>query len=168
VRLAEDLLVLARSDQGKLVLRRAPVSAVEVAVRVADRFAHRAQAANRAIAMDPSSEVDVVADESRLEQALENLVDNALRHGGGEIRLNAVDRDGVVELHVLDEGPGFPPDFVPRAFDRFTRADEARSRGGAGLGLPIAHAIAEAHGGSAHVANRAAGGADAWISLPKR
>jgi signal transduction histidine kinase len=137
-------------------------------MRVADRFAHRARAANRAIEVDASSELDVIADESRLEQALENLVDNALRHGSGEIRLNAIDRDGAVELHVLDEGPGFPPDFFPRAFDRFTRADEARGRGGTGLGLAIANVIATAHGGSAHLANRATGGADAWISLPER
>jgi two-component system, OmpR family, sensor kinase len=168
VRLAEDLLVLARSDQGRLPIRREPVSAAELAARVAERFARRAEEAHRAIEVEASPGLDVVADAARVEQALGNLVDNALRHGGGKIRLNAVDRDGAAELHVLDEGSGFPSGFLARAFDRFARADEARSRGGTGLGLAIAQAIALAHGGSAHVANRPGGGADAWIALPRR
>jgi signal transduction histidine kinase len=71
-----------------------------------------------------------------------------------------------VELHVLDEGRGFDPSFMPRAFERFSRADPARSRGGVGLGLSIVQVIAEAHGGRAHAANRADGGADVWLSLP--
>jgi signal transduction histidine kinase len=93
-------------------------------------------------------------------------VDNALHHGRSPIRLNAFERDGCVELHVLDEGPGFPPAFLARVFERFSRADEARSGEGAGLGLSIADVIARAHGGSAHAANRDGGGADVWISLP--
>jgi signal transduction histidine kinase len=104
----------------------------------------------------------------RLEQALANLVENALRHGRGSIRLVARERDGEVELHVLDRGAGFAPEFVQRAFERFTRADEARAVGGAGLGLAIAQVIAAAHGGSAHVAGRSGGGADVWLTLPVR
>jgi two-component system, OmpR family, sensor kinase len=72
--------------------------------------------------------------------------------------------NGRVELHVTDEGGGFPPEFVERAFDRFSRADESRSGGGNGLGLAIVPAIDEAHGGSAAAAN-GAGGRDVWISL---
>jgi signal transduction histidine kinase len=71
-----------------------------------------------------------------------------------------------VELHVTDEGTGFPPEFLGRAFERFTRADPARARGGAGLGLAIADAIAIAHGGHAAAANRPNGGADVWLTLP--
>jgi two-component system OmpR family sensor kinase len=71
-----------------------------------------------------------------------------------------------VELHVLDEGPGMPPDFLPRALERFSRADPARGRGGAGLGLAIAHAAARASGGDAGLANRPGGGLDAWLRLP--
>ena len=70
-----------------------------------------------------------------------------------------------MELHVIDEGPGFPAEFLPRAFERFTRADEARSRGGSGLGLAIAAAVATAHGGSAQARNGSLG-ADVWITLP--
>ena len=106
-------------------------------------------------------------DRHRLEQALGNLVDNALRHGGDEIRLEATTVDGETQLHVRDDGVGFPDDFLDRAFERFSRADAARGRGGAGLGLAIVSTIAEAHGGSAHAVNTRPNGADVWISLPE-
>jgi heavy metal sensor kinase len=166
--LAEDLLVLARSDRGMLPLRTESVSARDIATRVAERFGHRAQAANRTIDVDASPDIDLVADGPRLEQALGNLVDNAYRHGGGTIRVTAAERNGAIELHVVDEGPGFPGEFLPRAFERFTRADEARTHGGTGLGLAIAQVIAKAHGGSAQAANREGAGADVWLSIPKR
>jgi signal transduction histidine kinase len=110
--------------------------------------------------------VQLRADPARLEQALANLVDNALRYGQGPVTLSARAENGRVELHVRDHGDGFPDPFLPRAFERFTRADEARSRGGTGLGLAIAAAFAGAHGGSAHARN-AHPGADVWIALPR-
>ena len=108
----------------------------------------------------------VRGDRIRLEQALGNLVDNALRHGAGEVRLTATAADGRVELHVLDQGQGFPPELLDRAFERFTRGSPSRTGGGAGLGLSIVRVIAEAHGGTAHAANTEAGGADVWVALP--
>ena len=87
-----------------------------------------------------------------------------MRYGAGEVRLFVRRTNGQVELHVADEGPGFSPAFLSRAFDRFSRADEARAAGGAGLGLAIVELIARAHGGSASVANDALG-ADTWITL---
>jgi two-component system, OmpR family, sensor kinase len=165
--LAEDLLVLARSDQGRLPLRRESVSVRDVLSGVAARFGRRAGEAGRAIEVDVVDGLAVPADAIRLEQALGNLVENALRHGEGSIRLSAVEKDGRVELHVLDEGRGIPPDFVPRAFERFNRADQSRAGTGAGLGLAIAQVIATAHGGSAHVSARPGGGADVWLSIPK-
>jgi signal transduction histidine kinase len=163
--LAEDLLVIARSDQGRLPVRPERLEAGPVLARVAGRFRTRAKAEGRPLAPDPSPGVELNADPARIEQALANLVDNALRHGEGTVALRATAVNGSVELHVSDEGPGFPPEFLPRAFERFTRADEARSRGGTGLGLAIAAAIAGAHGGTAHAANGETG-ADVWISLP--
>src|SRR5256885_846110 len=74
----------------------------------------------------------------RLEQALANLVDNALSYGEGAVALTARRENGTVELHVRDEGEGFPPAFLPHAFERFSRADQARGGGSAGLGLAIA------------------------------
>jgi two-component system OmpR family sensor kinase len=164
--LAEDLLVLARSDQGRLLLRREPIPVRDVLAGVAERFGRRAEEAGRVIEVEAPAGLRIDADAVRLEQALANLLENALRHGRGSIRLVARERDGEVELHVLDRGAGFAPEFAQRAFERFTRADEARAGGGAGLGLAIAQVIAAAHGGSAHVARRSGGGADVWLTLP--
>jgi two-component system OmpR family sensor kinase len=163
--LAEDLLVIARSDQGRLPVRIEDLEAGVVLARVAGRFQSRARVEGRPLRPDPSPGVVVRADPARLEQALANLVDNALSYGAGAVQLSARSHNGTVEIHVRDEGTGFPPAFLPRAFERFTRADEARTRGGTGLGLAIASAIAIAHGGSAHAENRD-DGPDVWIALP--
>ena len=131
--------------------------------RVAARFQTRARAEGRPLEPQPAPGVVVQADPARLEQALANLVDNALSYGDGAVALSAGARTATVELHVCDEGDGFPPAFLPHAFERFSRADQARGGGGAGLGLAIAAAVAQAHGGSAHASNRDRG-ADVWIS----
>jgi signal transduction histidine kinase len=102
-----------------------------------------------------------------LEQALGNLLDNSLRYGAGAIELRAQARDGRVEIHVADRGKGFPAGFTERAFERFSRPADTRSTSGAGLGMAIVESIAIAHGGSAHAANRPAGGADVWLDLPR-
>jgi signal transduction histidine kinase len=108
-----------------------------------------------------------MADLARVEQALSNLVDNALRHADGTIVLRARAVDGTVELHVLDEGTGVPREFLPRAFERFSQANDGRSGQGSGLGLAIVEVIAGAHGGEARLANRAdRRGTDAWLRLP--
>jgi two-component system, OmpR family, sensor kinase len=164
-RLAEDLLVIARSDQGRLPVRPQPLDAGDVLRRVAARFQTRAKAEGRPLDPQPAPGVVVQADPARLEQALANLVDNALSYGEGAVALSARRENGAVELHVSDEGAGFPPAFLPHAFERFSRADQARGGGSAGLGLAIASAVAKAHGGTAHAANRDRG-ADVWISIP--
>jgi signal transduction histidine kinase len=165
VRLAEDLLVLARSDEGRLPLRRSTVPAGELLEAVARRFRPRAAAEGRALETD-AGEVEVAGDRLRLEQALANLVDNALRHGAGPVRIDAGAAGGSVELRVTDAGEGFPPAFLPHACDRFTRADEARGGTGAGLGLAVAAAIAEAHGGRIRAANGPRRGAVVTIAVP--
>jgi two-component system, OmpR family, sensor kinase len=163
VRLAEDLLVIARLDQGRLPLRPEDVDAGELLAAVAARFDG---AAGRPVRATDGAGTVVRGDRVRLEQALGNLVDNALRHGAGDVALAARRLPDGVELHVTDAGPGFAPDFLAHAFERFARADGARSRGGAGLGLAIVAAIAASHGGSARAANLPGGGADVWIHLP--
>ena len=107
-------------------------------------------------------------DRLRLEQALGNLVDNALRHGDGRVTLHAAGVNGIVELHVRDEGPGFPPAYLEHAFERFTVPEPGRDGAGAGLGLSIVRTIAEAHGGAAGAVNAAEGGADVWVSVPRQ
>jgi signal transduction histidine kinase len=163
-RLADDLLLIARAEQGSLPIRRHELEVDTLLAGVAARFRSRAQQLGRAISTTATGE-HVQADGDRLDQALSNLVENALAHGEGDVRLHAVSRDGVVELHVTDGGSGFPAAFLDRAFDRFSRADNARGRGGAGLGLSIVGLIAEAHGGRAVAAN-GGDGADVWLELP--
>jgi signal transduction histidine kinase len=109
--------------------------------------------------------VRACVDRSWIEQALDNLTANALRHGAGTIRLSAAQHGPWLELHVTDEGPGFPPHFAARAFARFTRADHTRNCG-AGLGLAIVAAIAAGHEGSASVSNRTDRGADVCVLVP--
>jgi two-component system OmpR family sensor kinase len=153
-RLADDLLVLARADEHGLPLQQESIPIRELLETVAARFGERVKISA------PDGET-LVGDRLRLEQALGNLVDNARRHGAGTIRMEADRRNGLVQLRVSDEGPGFPPKLLPHAFERFTRGDEARERGGAGLGLAIVAAIARAHGGRAH-----AEGSTVTIELP--
>jgi heavy metal sensor kinase len=165
-RLAEDLLFVARADQGALPIRRDRVEVAEVLGRVRDRFATRAETAGRALRVEGAPAAVVVADRDRLEQAVGNLVDNALVHGRGTVTLREEVRNGSVELHVSDEGPGISREYAVRAFERFSRADEARARGGTGLGLSIVALIAGAHGGTARIEPRG-GGSDAWVSVPR-
>ena len=168
VQLAEDLLLIARTEEGRLALRTETLDGAELLESVARRFEWRAQESGRRLTAVPeTSSLEFVADRIRLEQALGNLVENALRYGAGDVELSALTADGVVELHVTDQGAGFPPEFLERAFERFTRPDAARPRGGTGLGLSIVRVIAEAHGGTAHAANREDGGSDVWIALPR-
>ncbi|HEX7298343.1 MAG TPA: ATP-binding protein [Solirubrobacteraceae bacterium] len=167
VALAEDLLALARLDEGTLAVRPEPLVAADVMALVAASFAPRAAREGRAIAVEGPAELIAFADADRLRQALANLVDNAMRYGAGTVVIEARAAGQGVELHVRDDGPGLPPDYLPRAFDRFARPDGER-RPGAGLGLAIVAAIATAHGGSAHAGRGHDGGADVWIALPPR
>ena len=170
-RLAEDLLVLARSDRGRLPLHRTRVEASAIVLKTIDFF--RRRASERGVAIDvsvpPGLEVDV--DELRIDQALGNLIDNALAHTpeGGSIRVSvAVNAARELVFSVADTGGGFPETFIDRAFDPFTRADSGRSRrqGGAGLGLAIVRGVTEAHGGSVEAANRPEGGAVVTLRIP--
>jgi signal transduction histidine kinase len=161
--LAEDLLVIARAGEGQLPVRREPLGARPVLDGVRERFADRAGQRGRRIRVAAGDDVRVRADVVRLGQALGNLVDNALRHGEGEIVLSARRVNGGVELDASDEGPGFRPDIAGRAFERFTRGDEARTRGGTGLGLAIVRAVAEAHGGRATIVSGPGATVRLWL-----
>lgn len=166
IRLTQDLLALTQADHGILPLELAEVSVAATLERVAERFAARGRAQKRMVIAHDARDLRVRADSVYLEQALSNLVDNALRHGGGDVTLRASPRGAAVEVHVEDAGPGFPEGFLALAFDRFSRAEGARTREGAGLGLAIVRSIAHAHGGDVQVANRSEGGADVWLTLP--
>jgi signal transduction histidine kinase len=162
-RLADDLLVLARVDEGRLAIRREDVDLRALLDRVASRNGHRALA----VAVRSPPGLKISADPLRLGQAVSNLLDNAARYGAAPVELSAEERDDEVVIGVRDHGPGFPPGFAEHAFERFSRPDGAGRGGGTGLGLAIVAAVADAHGGSAAVLP-ATHGAHVVIALPSR
>jgi signal transduction histidine kinase len=163
-RIADDLLLLARAEQGRVPLRSEPVDVADVFETVAGRFRSRAESERRDLSVAAGDPLVVSADRSLLEQALANIVDNAFTHGAGRISLRTEQRNGSTELHVLDEGKGFPADFLHHAFERFSRAQKTTADG-SGLGLAIVETIAEAHGWEARAANAPGGGTDVWLAL---
>jgi two-component system OmpR family sensor kinase len=167
--LAEDLLVVARAAEGELPMRREALEVRPLLEGVRARFGDRAREHGREVRVEGGDGLRVEADDLSLRQALGNLVDNALRHGAGDVVLRArrSEADGAVELEVADGGPGFDRDVADRAFERFARGDAARTRGGTGLGLAIVRAIAEAHGGGARIVTEGAHGATVRLWLPE-
>jgi two-component system, OmpR family, sensor kinase len=161
--LSEDLLTIAQTERGELPLNLSEVDLREIAEGVARRFGRRAEVAGREIAVAGES-VRIAGDRLRLDQALGSIVDNALRYGAGRVTIAVARAGGGAEVHVTDEGEGFPEQFLPRAFERFSRASSASGDGGSGLGLAIVRTVARAHGGEAGAANAAAG-ADVWLSF---
>ncbi|MFJ3978966.1 sensor histidine kinase [Streptomyces sp. NPDC090021] len=143
-RIAADLLLLARLDGGPPP-RTEPV---DLALLAAEDVARRG-GARVALRLDARAPVPAAGDPARLERALANLVDNALRHARSEVAVRAAEQDGWAVLEVTDDGPGIPDADRDRIFERFVRLDSGRSRagGGTGLGLAIAREIARAHGG---------------------
>jgi len=163
--LAEDLLLIARSERGRLPLKLERLEVAELLATVGTRFSWRAEETGRKLAVDAPSGLPIDGDRFRIEQALGNLTDNALRHGGGAVKLSAREIEGSVELRVTDEGAGFPGDFVGRAFERFSRPGQVPTSG-SGLGLAIVKSIAEAHGGTVTAANSTGGGVAVVLTLP--
>ena len=151
VRLVDDLQTLSSAEAGELPLHRQTLPAADLLEDVATRFAAAAADAGVILKVHPGDGLpEVNVDPDRLDQALSNLVANALRHtpAGGRITLSAERAAGGVELVVADTGAGIDAADLPFIFDRFWRGDRARGRGGSGLGLPIARRLVEAHGGA--------------------
>jgi len=169
-RIVGDLLDLARLEVGDVSLKREAVDVTALFARVAER--HERETAQREIRLlqviHPGAE-RVTGDPGRLEQALQNLAANALRHApnGGSISLAAAAEGQTIHITVRDTGPGITAEHLPLIFDRFYKADGARksSGGGSGLGLSIVKAIVERHGGS--IAARNDGGAVFDLTLPR-
>jgi two-component system sensor histidine kinase BaeS len=156
-RLVGDLLDLARFEAGGISLAQENVDVDELFERVAERHAKTAQDKQVEIIIEPHDDIRMVGDPHRLEQALQNLAANALRHTppGGAVRLNAARDDGRVKITVADNGVGIPAEHLPHVFDRFYKADQSRTHaGGSGLGLSIVKAIVERHGGTVSVRSR--------------
>ncbi len=168
-----DLLDLARLEGGGGALTIEDVPAKELFSRIADR--HGPAIRERRITLDVSvqpPDLTVRADGQRLEQALQNLAANALRHtpDGGRLSLAAEVGPEGTRISVRDTGPGIPPEHLPHIFERFYKAEAARSANtmsGSGLGLSIVQAIVERHGGTVTAANAPGGGACFEIRIPR-
>jgi two-component system OmpR family sensor kinase len=166
-RLAQDMLTVVRADQDGLPLERRRLDVAELLHATAGRVVRATGASADDVVVDAPAGLVLWADRERIERALANITDNAVRHGGAPVVLSAAAAGPDVELHVRDHGPGFPASFLPHAFERFSRADRAHpTTGGTGLGLAIVRAIAEAHGGRAAAENDAHGGAHVWLRVP--
>jgi signal transduction histidine kinase len=168
-----DLLDLARLEGGGGSWRVEPVAVSHLLERV--RHRHAPAVAEKQITLttwqDPRVG-ELQGDQNRLEQALQNLVANAIRHTptGGRVAVSAMPGDEAVILRVDDTGPGIPPEHLPHVFDRFYKVDQSRTGtplpSGSGLGLSIVQAIVMRHGGTVQASNRSEGGARVEMSLP--
>jgi signal transduction histidine kinase len=149
--LVDDLFLLSRIEAGRLDLSRARIDLAELADEAVEAITPAAEARNVCVRLRCEQGVGVDANARALGRVIRNLLDNAVRHAPPnstvEVVVDGRDRPTV---RVLDQGPGFGAEFVPEAFDSFTRAEPSRNRasGGAGLGLAIARGIVEAHGGT--------------------
>jgi two-component system, OmpR family, sensor kinase len=161
--LVDGLLLLARADAGA-PLQTQPVDLAGLVDEVAGKAA---RAGDRVRATTDKAIVE--ADKAALTRLIWILVDNALRHGGGDVEIVLTARDGQAVMTVSDRGPGLPDKEPWKLFDRFYRADSARSTPGSGLGLAIAASIVAAHGGGIQAENRPGGGATfrVWFALMK-
>jgi two-component system OmpR family sensor kinase len=170
IHLAEDLLLLAESDDGVDFVHLERVDLTELGARVVAASTARALACGVALTLNAPLCVTAEADPIRVRQALDNLLDNALRFApsGSSVTLSIHQNGDVAELSVLDEGPGVAPEFIPRAFDRFSRPDGSREnwQGSTGLGLSIVQSIAQAHSGEARITNRVDGGTSVVFRIP--
>jgi len=166
--LVDDLLLLARLDQGRPLERR-PVDLAGLAAEAVD--AARMLDRGRRLDLHADGQVSVVGDRERLRQLLDNLLANVRAHtpagAGADVRVEAA-ADGSAVLEVTDEGPGLSEEQRAKVFERFYRVDSSRSRdaGGSGLGLAIVQAIAKAHGGAVTVTAAPGGGARFRVLLP--
>jgi signal transduction histidine kinase len=169
LRLVDDLLFVARLQSGRLDLTPTLLDLGEIARQAASEAQRQAAAKGIELVFDTEGSVEIDADRGRMFQLLDNLVSNALKFTpqGGRVEVH-VERNGAAVLEVRDTGVGLSPDEAARVFERFFRADNAVEGQvpGTGLGLFIAQAIAEAHGGTISARSREGGGAVFRIELP--
>ncbi len=170
IRLVNDLLVLTRADAGMLKLVQKPMDLGELARQRCDHLAPLAARRGVRFEIKGHTAAHVVADEDRMAQVLDNLLDNALRFSpdGGAVVVEVTLQGKDIRCSVHDDGPGIPQKHQPFIFERFYRAESSRNRqsGGAGLGLAIARALLQAQGGSIVVESQPGRGTTFRFSLP--
>jgi two-component system, OmpR family, phosphate regulon sensor histidine kinase PhoR len=168
--LIQDLLTISALESGRMKLELSPVPLRPLADKVLNFLHTKAENRNVTLA-NALPEFTASGDANRLDQALANLVDNAIKYGraGGTVTVGGNKRDdSQLELFVRDDGPGIPPEALTRVFERFYRVDKARSRdqGGTGLGLAIVKHIVQAHGGEVRCESELGQGATFFFTLP--
>lgn len=158
----EDILTLARTGRA-----REPVRPVDLAA-LADAVVEEHRELGHPVSFEASPRAPLAVQPNLLRRALRNVIDNGVRHGGGA-RVAVEERPGEIELRVEDDGPGIKAERLEEVLEPFRRLETSRNResGGAGLGLAIAQAVAQAHGGRLELANRPEGGLRASLILPK-
>lgn len=169
-RIVEDMFTLARADASGLPLERRALYLDELVAASAKDAQLLASPLGVEIVSSGDEDVEIVGDERRLRELLMNVLANAVHHTptGGRVAVALATRPGEVEIHVTDTGRGIPEADRERIFQRFVRLDGARQPAdGAGLGLPIARAIAEAHGGTLVLARSDASGSTFVARLPR-
>jgi two-component system phosphate regulon sensor histidine kinase PhoR len=168
--MVQELLDLARIESGKAVLQLANVPALDLLRHATERLQAQATRVQVTLHLDASTPLPVVdVDAGRVEQVLTNLIHNAIKFTppGGEIRVSATtNTEQGLTVKVMDSGVGIAPEDLPRIFERFYKADRARSGGGTGLGLAIAKHIVQAHGGRIWVESRLGKGSTFSFTLP--
>jgi two-component system phosphate regulon sensor histidine kinase PhoR len=169
--LVEDLLILARLEARDEPFKLAPIEIGRFIQGTVADWSLRSAEKRISLSADVAPGLpEIPADSFRLEQVLSNLIDNAIKYTepGGLVKVRALPQDGGVEIRVEDTGIGIPPADLPRIFERFYRADKARSRerGGTGLGLSIVKHIVLAHGGTVRAESEQGHGTSIIIRLP--
>jgi signal transduction histidine kinase len=171
--LVDSLLTLARADEGRAPLHVERIELREILGEVAETANILSEQSSVSISVQaPDRPVTLSIDRNRVRQLLMNLLTNATKYtaAGGEVSIDAKREGGEVVIRVRDTGIGIAPGELPHVFDRFWRADPARSRSGqrsgSGLGLAICKWIAEAHGGSIHLQSKPGRGTTITVVLP--
>jgi heavy metal sensor kinase len=167
--IVDQLLIVSRLDAGNVQMEKVPLDLGQLATSTAEQMLLLAEEKSITLRCSAQPGVEVEGDPSRLKQVVVNLLDNAIRYTGegGSISVSAASQNGWATLIVTDNGAGIPPDALPHVFERFYRADKARSRysGGSGLGLSIVNAICTAHRGEVEIASTEGVGTTVTIRL---
>ena len=167
--MVDDLLTLARADEGELALTPEPTDLHATAAGVRDALATVATTSSVDVRLEGDG-ARVFADRRRIEQVLRNLMANAITYAGrgGHVVVSTWTEDGSARCSVRDDGPGIPATARPYVFDRFFRADASRTSGGAGLGLAICYEIVVANGGQIQVSSEEGRGSTFTLAIPLR
>jgi len=169
-RIVENLMAISRLDAGEVKMEKVLLDLGELAASTAEQMKLLGEEKSVRLACHVDPGVRVLGDQSRLKQVVVNLIDNAIKYTpqGGRVTVNVRTVEGGAQLEVADTGLGMSPEVISHVFERFYRADKARSRdsGGAGLGLAIVKAICSAHGADVHVASEEGKGSIVRVELP--